>query len=150
MEQTKLSEKFVGLAQVTSLQGGSRTQFAISCLDAFLQVDPPSPTSAENGYFVFISDEGSLYPPALAQKKIPLFRMLLVKTQDALSTWQASLEAIQTGLFEWIFLRPSKPCSPGYLRKLQLAAEKNHSRVLILSQEKLPHWLLKTSLEIGK
>jgi len=138
-----------GLIQLCSLQGGSRTQFAISCLNASIQADPPSPTSADGGHFIFISDEGSLYPPALLEGKIPLYRILLVKTKEAIETWRAAIEAVQTGLFSWVLLRPSRGCSTGQLRKLQLLSEKSKSRVLVFPSTKLPHWMFKASLEIG-
>lgn len=137
-----------GLIQLTSHQGGSRTQFAISCLDAAIQVEPPSPTLGETGYFAFISDEGSLYPPALLEKKIPLHRMLFVKTKEALEVWRAAVEAVQTGLFSWVFLRPSRPCSTAQLRKLQLLSEKNKTKVFVFPSQKLPHWMFKASLEV--
>lgn len=137
-----------GLIQLNNHPGGSRTHFAVSCLNAFIQADPPSPTSAENGYFVFISDEGSLYPPALLERKVPLQRVLLIKTKQAIETWTAAIEAVQTGLFSWIFLRPSQACPQGQMRKLQLLAEKTKARVLVFPSQKLPHWMFKANLEI--
>lgn len=138
-----------GLIQLNNHPGGSRTQFALSCLNAFVQSDPPSPTSGTSGYYIFISEGGSLYPPALLEKKVPLSRMLLVKTQEAKETWRAAIEAVQTGLFSWIFLKPSKGCGQGQIRKLRLLADKAKTRVLVFPSERLPHWMFKMNLEIS-
>ena len=136
------NQQFFGLAQVTTLPGGSKTQLAFECLSYSLQADPPDPSP----YFIFISDLGMVYPPALQALAIPLSRILLVKTPNADSVWKTTLEALQTGLFSFIFLRPSGLCSTQFLRKLQLSTEKAHAKVFILSDLKLPHWNLRASL----
>jgi hypothetical protein len=137
-------ESFSGLIQVTTLPGGSRTHLAFECLSHALQVDPPA--SSLSPYFIFISDEGVLYPPALNLFSIPLSRFLMVKTPDSPSAWNTALEALQTGLFAFIFLRPSKLCHSSQLRRMQLLSEKLKAKVFLLSAEKLPHWTIKGRL----
>jgi hypothetical protein len=138
-----------GLAQVMSFQGGSTIGFALSCLTASFEIgngkqDLPLPLS------LWVSDEGSLYPPVVYEHwRALLSRLLIVQTGDPMEVWRVGLESIQTGLFTWIFLRPSRACHPNYLRKIQLSAERTKSRVLLLCSHKLPHWTLKASFEVG-
>lgn len=149
-----------GLAQLLSLPGGSRTQFAISCvLDSPPQMQSAplfshsishahAPHVNALPYSVFISDEGFLSPEGLSQFRLPLQNFILVKPPSPREVWRVALESIQTGLFSWILLRPSAPCIPNALRKLQLSAEKTKSRVFIFPKQKLPHWTLRVSLEL--
>jgi hypothetical protein len=142
-------QSFYGLAQVTSLPGGSKTHLAFECLSVSLKADPPAPASSFEGqtsYFIFISDEGTIYPPALKVLAIPLSRVLTVKTETSDQVWKTGLEAIQTGLFSFVFLRPSKTCPTASLRKLQLWAERKKSKVFVLSDHSLPHWTLKKKI----
>ncbi|MFM8314559.1 MAG: hypothetical protein ACKOA8_09765 [Deltaproteobacteria bacterium] len=136
---------FYGLAQVTTLPGGSKTHLAFECLSVSLKADPPAPSNLENSltYFIFISDEGTIYPPSLNALGVPLSRVLSVKTETSEQVWRTGLEAIQTGLFSFVFLRPSKPCSTVVLRKLQLWSERKKIKVFVLSDHKLPHWMFK-------
>ena len=138
-------QRFYGLAQVTSLPGGSKTHLAFECLSVSLKADPPAPALHENfsTYFIFISDEGTIYPPALNALGVPLTRVLSVKTNSSEEVWKTGLEALQTGLFSFVFLRPSKVCSTSTLRKLQLCSEQKKSKVFVLSDHKLPHWMFK-------
>ena len=135
---------FYGLAQVTALPGGSRTHLAFECLTHSLQADPPAPSLAS--YALFISDEGSVYPPTLQAHHIPFGQLLIIKAKDPDSVWKTSLEAMQTGLFSFVIMRPSRPCPAHYLRNLQLCAERKQVKVLILCDERLPHWTLKATL----
>lgn len=105
---------------------------------------------SEEEYAVFVADEGILYPTVLASGPLPLSRWLLVKTDKPEDVWKVGLEAIQTGLFGWILLRPSRACHPHHLRKLQLSAERTRSRVLILSSLKLPHWMMRGRFAFGE
>jgi hypothetical protein len=142
-------QNFYGLAQVTSLPGGSKTHLAFECLSVSLKADPPAPSqslTAQTTDFIFISDEGTVYPPALNALGIPLSKVLTVKTETSQQVWKTGLEAIQTGLFSFVFLRPSKPCTTPDLRKLQLCAERKKNKVLVLSDHKLPHWTLKKKI----
>ncbi|MSP18850.1 MAG: hypothetical protein EXR74_04695 [Bdellovibrionales bacterium] len=146
---TEALQNFYGLAQVTSLPGGSKTHLAFECLSVFLKADPPAPSKQLNtnfSYFAFISDEGSVYPPALHALGIPLSRVLIIKTTTPEQVWKTGLESLQTGLFSFIFLRPSKICPTAHLRKLQLSSERKKAKVFVLSDHKLPHWTLKASL----
>ncbi len=131
-----------GLSQIP--RGGSATRDALMCLGNPQDValaDPPFPPSS---YALWISDEGWLYPPTLHHHwNIPLDRLLLVRVNDALDVWRLSLEAIQTGLFQWTLLRPSRLCSTHSLRKLQLTAEATRCQVIVISEQRLPHWILR-------
>ena len=115
---------------------------------------PPSPSSQEEaegeGYYFWASDGGSLYPEALYHFwQIPLSHLCLVCPPTPQEVWRVGLEAIQTGLFGWVFLRPSLPCHPSHLRKLQLHAEKTRTRVLLFSENKLPHWMCTLNVEVS-
>lgn len=140
-----------GLAHVFSLPGGSKTEFAVSCLNSVLSPLPPSEKKGDTlseGYFLFASDEGFFYPLPLYHHPLGkqfLSRLLIVKISEAKDVWKVGLEATQTGLFRFVFLRPSQTCQVPFLRKLQLAAERTQSRVLLLSQQEIPHWLLQAS-----
>lgn len=131
-----------GLSQILSLRGGSsKTRFALSCLRAYLGFSyGPPPLS------IWISDEGLLYPPVLSSYW-PLSRFVLVKASSAKEVWTAGLEAVQSGLFDWVCLKASRGCEAAHLRKLQIQSERTESRVLLLPRQKLPHWPLKLSIE---
>lgn len=133
-----------GLAQISSHKGGSRTCFALSCLRYSLKnsdVEPP--------LSLWISDGGILYPEPLHYYwKIPLARFVQVSAPGPPEVWRLGLESVQTGLFEWVFLRTEQVCHPTFLRKLQLSAERTTTRVLILCQKKLAHWTLKSHLQL--
>ena len=108
--------------------------------------DPPSPS-----HFIWVSDGGVLYPGALASRSpVPLSQWILVRAKDATEVWKVGLEAIQTGLFVGAFLRPTKACPASHLRRLQLSAERTKTQVFLLCQAALPHWMLKTVVNIGE
>ena len=122
-----------GLAQVSSRKGLPRLDFTLSLL-----------SPREETFFLWVSDEGYLFPEALSQRyQFPLHQLVIVKVPAAVEAWKVALEGAQAGLFGWIFLRPSKACPPAFIRKLQLQAERARSRIVIFCPEKLPHWLVK-------
>ncbi len=147
-----------GLTQIP--RGGSATREALTCLGTPQDValaDPPSPSiSAQpkllapalaSSYALWVSDEGWLYTPSLHHHwNIPLDRLLIVRAPEPMEVWRLALDAIQTGLFRWALLRPSKLCSTGQLRKLQLTAEASQCQVIVVSGERLPHWVLRKKL----
>jgi hypothetical protein len=112
-------------------------------------VAPPFPPSSTP--YVWISDEVMLYPPAVfSQAAMRPSQWLFIETPKAQETWRATLEAIQSGLFRGVFLRPSVGCAPVQMRKLQLAAEKARNQVFILGKINVPHWMVTLSLEIER
>jgi len=128
------------LVQVVSA-GAAKTQTAFS---RALQK-----SQKEETYFFWVSDEGVLNADALHHRwQVPLSRLLMVKARDAPEVWRIGLEAIQTGLFGFLFLRASSPCQSAQLRKLQLVAEKMRSEVFLLTPRPLPHWTLKETIEV--
>lgn len=138
-----------GLAQVTSHPGGSTTRFALSCLSSFLEKSEGDP-SLSIPLSLWISDEGSLYPAGLKEQgPVLLSRILLIQVNSPQEVWRVGLESVQTGLFDWVLLRPSRPCPLPFLRKLQLSSERMRSRVLILTRNKLPHWTLKAHFQVS-
>ena len=133
-----------GLAQIVSLKGGSRTWFALSCLGHFLDTHTGDPPLS-----LWLSNEGELYPEAIQQYwNIPLSRMLLIRAPSTEEVWRTALDAVQTGLFAWIFLKTERSGQSAQMRKLQLAAEKTKTRILILCQARIPHWNLKASIQV--
>lgn len=150
LSQSKLYEKVPqilergGLVQIRTAGGQCATGFALACLKSFLNSAPgPPPLS------LWISDEGLPYAPLVSQQgQIPLSRFLYVKVPSANEAWKVGIEATQTSLFAWIFLRPTKGCPVPLLRKLQLCSERTQTRLLLLMKEALPHWPLKFSTEL--
>ena len=133
-----------GLAQIFSLKGGSRTWFALSCLGQFLKNHTGDPPLS-----LWVSDDSELYPEAIHHYwGIPLSRVLLIKTPSSEDAWKVSVDAVQTGLFAWVFLKTDRAGEARVLRKLQILSEKTQTKVLLLCQAKLPHWTLKTSVEV--
>ena len=129
-----------GLAQLHSAKGTPRLAFALDLLGKH-QTEPT--------YFLWVSDEGYLFPETLSRRTpFPLQHFVLAKVPSAADVWKVTLEGIQSGLFGWIFLRSSRGCPPAFLRKLQLQAERSRARVVIVCEEKLPHYLIKTSWEL--
>src|SRR4051812_23347267 len=108
---------------MTSLGSGSKTRLALGDL-ANTEINDETNlvmADAEAAYYLWIADEGCLNADALHhQWRIPLYRLLLVQVKTAQDVWRVGLEAIQTGLFSWVFLRPSQACDTSHLRKLQL------------------------------
>ena len=140
-----------GLAHVFSLPGGSKTEFAVDFLHSVFGPPPLTDGTANPAYAFFASDEGTFYPVPLYDSEIGrriLSRLLIVRLKAAEEVWKTGLEAVQTGLFQQVFLRPSRPSHPSFLSKLQIASEKTRSRIFLLSQAKLPHWVFKTSFEV--
>lgn len=137
-----------GLTQIP--RGGSATREALTCLGTPQDValaDPPYPHPPRSAYALWISDEGWLYTPSLHHHwNLPLERLLLVRVREAMDVWRLALDAVPTGLFQWLILRPSKLCATGYLRKLQLTAEESRCQVIVVSGERLPHWILRKKI----
>lgn len=142
-----------GLFQISS-HGGS-IPFALKC--SVIGPPPPKenhPATALNAlpatpscYSIWIADNGFLYAPSLYHERgLPLNQLLIVKVNEAEEVWNVGLEAIQTGLFSSVLLRPSRACHAHYLRKLQLAAERMKAKVFIIAKFKLPHWTLKANI----
>ncbi len=130
-----------GLRQVVSKAGGSKTEGAF-----FTALR----TSTDEDYFLWIADGGELYAEALLHDwTLPLSRLLQVKARDAPEAWRVALEATQTSLFRFVFLRVSIPCAVAQLRKFQLVAEKNRCDVFLLTPAPLPHWTLRETIEVG-
>jgi len=100
-------------------------------------------------YCFWASDEGVPYPEALwTQWRIPLAQLVIAQVGSSEDVWQVALEAVQTGLFRWVVIRPSRICGAGQLRKLQLGAEYHGVRVLLLTKHKLPHWVCQSTVEV--
>jgi len=155
-----------GLAQLTSLPGGSCTRYALTCFQsahskpvnsqiaghlnsAAIDSDPPSP-SVTSDTLLWVSDVAYLSPNALAQHwNIAYEPAVHLHPPDATQSWRAALEGVQTGLFHWVFIKPSQNCATNFLRKLQISARKNQTRVCVFPPKKLPHWFFKVSLEVS-
>lgn len=108
---------------------------------------PLAPTWKEaKEYAVWISDTGVLNAEAFHQLEcFPLQNLIVAYPPEPRDVWRIGLEAIQSGLFRWAFLKVSEGCEPSFLRKLQLASEKIHCRTFILCARPLPHWLFRFS-----
>ena len=105
-----------------------------------------SPAQLTTPLTIWVADGGFLYPPTLHHRwTVSLNNILIVKTEDPMDVWRVGLEAVQTGLFDNILLRPSRACPTSYLRKIQLIAEKNRKNIFVLTEKKLPHWILRKS-----
>ena len=120
-------------------------RYALTNLNVFIKRTAFSaPHLAPAPLCLWISDEGFLYPGVLRHSSvIPVSNWLLVKTKNAKDVWLTADEASQTGLFPFIFIRPSANCHAVYLRRLQLSTERSKSRVFVFTSFKLPHWFLK-------
>lgn len=122
-------------------RGGPGTASALQCLQ---KIELGSPLSSQQKeYAVFISDEGILYPPTLQKWHISLEQFLMIQTNNAYQSWRTALEALHTGLFRWVFLRPSQPCDTQHLRKMQIESERKRTSVFLFSKVQLPHWFFK-------
>jgi hypothetical protein len=98
----------------------------------------------------WVSDGGSFYAPALyAHAGVDLQTAVFAKAENAAQTWGLALEALQTGLFKDIFLKPSEACRPAVIRKMQLVAENVRCRVFVFSKFNLPHWFFRASYSIA-
>lgn len=117
------------------------TAFALQCLPKQELGSSLPPFKKE--YCVFISDQGCIYPPALQKWQISLSQFLIIQTDTARQVWKVTLEALQTGLFRWIFLRPSQSCPVSHLRRLQIESKKRKTSIFLFSKAPLPHWFFK-------
>jgi len=102
---------------------------------------PPLPHSREIRYGAWIGDQDRLNPETARAFDFDLEKLLLVYPPDAGEVWRVGLEAVQSGLFHWIVLRPSRASPIPQLRKLSLAAVRARARVLVICAEALPHWV---------
>lgn len=146
---TRLKQSF-GVAEIFKKGGlfhfqGEVTACALSCITSHVLASSPCP----HPYTLWISDEGYLNPSSLVARRIdlPLEQFILIKCAQAREAWQIAIEAAATGLFRWILLRPSQIADVPTCRKLQLVAEKSETCVCLLSAGKLPHWLLKATIQ---
>lgn len=91
---------------------GEAIPFVLSLITTPQRLAAPSPSSG--GYFLWISDEGTLNPSALVARRInaPLSRFILITPRNAKESWGCAIEAAQSGLFSWVLFRPSQPCQP--------------------------------------
>jgi hypothetical protein len=127
-----------GLIQVLS-GGTSKTQTAL--------LESTQAIKTKQSYFLWIADEGVLYPEVVHQEwDIPLSHLLFVKAAEPKEVWKTALDAAQTGLFQTIFVRPSQACPTAHLRKLQLIAEKQKCSIFLLTPFAVPHWMLKKTI----
>ncbi len=95
-------------------------------------------------FLFWASDEGLLNAEALHERGlISVERLLLVKTQTPEDVWRVGQEAVETALFGGVLLKPSRLCALGPLRKLQITAERTRTRVILLTRDRVPHWLCK-------
>ncbi len=131
-----------GLIQVLS-RGNSKTEAAL--------LESTQTQKANQSYFLWVADEGVLYPEAVHQEwEIPLSHLLFVKAAEPKEVWKTALDAAQTGLFQTIFVRPSQACPTAHLRKLQLVAEKQKCSIFLLTSFEIPHWMLKKTIGPAK
>ncbi|MBI4404232.1 MAG: hypothetical protein HY537_08730 [Deltaproteobacteria bacterium] len=135
--RTLRNESKGGLIQLVS-RGSSATAYAL----ALLSQNPQA-------LALWISDEGLLYPALLPLWNIPLQSIVLIQAKSHSDVWKTGLEAVRSGLFDFVLLRPSRPCHAHFLRKLQIQAEHTQRNVFLLCQSQLPHWVLKNRLEVS-
>jgi hypothetical protein len=94
-------------------------------------------------YLGWFGDGTVPYPEALwAKYRLPLERLLIVRTPNAEETWRLGAEACGSGLFRALCLQPSAPTDGTTLRRLQLEAERHGVTVALLTDASLPHWTL--------
>lgn len=132
-----------GLFQISSLSSGA-TQFAFKLMDTWLRDDK------DLGPCLWVSDNSSPYPGAMmASFSMLLSRLICVRPPQPQEVWSVGLEAIQSGLFRGVFLRPSKACSISHLRRLQLASEKTKTAVFLLGKIQISRWMMKNCWSVS-
>lgn len=145
-----------GIVRILSPKGGA-TQFLLSYLQGLPETVDGTPSGSSfrppttSPQYVWVSDEVMLYPPAaFSRYAIRSSQWLFIQTPKAQETWRVTLEAIQSGLFKRVFLRPAVGCAVPQLRKLQLAAEKFRTQVFVLGKITIPHWMVNLTLEVDR
>ena len=101
-------------------------------------------TDDDSRYLGWFGDGTVPYPEALwAKYRLPLERLLVVRTPNAEETWRLGAEACRSGLFRALCLQPSAPTDGTTLRRLQLEAERHGVTIALLTDAALPHWTLR-------
>lgn len=93
----------------------------------------------------WIETAWSLYPAALVQSGVALSRLLCVRAQDQKQGLWAAHHALKSQVFGIVVLycEATPALKDIALRRLQLAAEKSHSALIILSEKPLTQtWML--------
>jgi len=87
----------------------------------------------------WIEERFSVYPCAMLQQRVALSKVLFTEA-DRNTIWTC-LQILQSGLFKIVVI-----CSSFYeqnfLRKIQLAAEKAHAVVILLSEKPISSWTI--------
>lgn len=114
--------------------GGGKTQLVCQILAENPQV-----------HAAWIETTWSLYPVALAQRGVALPRLLCVQARDQKRGLWAAHHALKSQVFGVVVLHCERASAIKdiELRRLQLAAEKSHSALILLSEKPLTQtWML--------
>ena len=95
----------------------------------------------------WIEDKLSIYPCAMLQKNVALNRVLFA--EGGKHIFWTCLQILKSGLFKIVVICSSF-YEAGILRKLQLAAEKAHTLVILLSEKPISSWTIALDIPIRR
>lgn len=99
----------------------------------------------------WIEEDFTIYPCSVEQSGVELSRVLFIEAQkrDEL-LWNAQ-QILRTSVFGFVVLQPSEPLDELVLRRLQLAAGKSRSSVILLSERpsNVGSWPISVQVEVN-
>lgn len=122
---------------ITQISGPGKTEFAV----LFLKDHP------EFNAAWIESSVASIYPCGILQRKVSLNRILFIEAGNEVS-WVVG-QVLKSGLFEVIILS-SLVTDLKLLRRFQLATEKAHAALILISEIRLAAWPIALQLESSR
>ena len=111
------------VVEVSGSAGGGKTEIVLR----FLAENPEARVA-------WIEDEMTVYPCAFPQNRVGLERVLFVESRPQDTLWTVH-QILRSSVFGVIVLRVRNALDEMALRRLQLAAEKTQTTVVLLSEE---------------
>lgn len=111
------------VVEVSGQAGGGKTEVVLK----FLAENPDARVA-------WVEDELTVYPCAFPQNRVGLERVLFVESPAAETLWTAH-QILRSQVFGILILRTTRALDEMALRRLQLAAEKTQSTIILLNEE---------------
>lgn len=111
------------VVEVSGSSGGGKTEVVLR----FLAENPEARVA-------WIEDELTIYPCAFPQNRVGLERVLFVESKPSEVLWTVH-QILRSQVFGVVVLRVGASIDEMALRRLQLAAEKTQTTVILLSEE---------------
>ena len=127
--------------EVSGIEGAGKTEWVLQFL-----------AQNSRGRVAWIEEELGVFPSAFSQYGVSLDRVLFVDAPPDQALWSAQ-QILRSGVFQFLVLQRSKQSYEELnLRKLQLAAEKSNTTVILISPrpQKQGAWPISVQLQVSR